>query len=447
MRMELWEAIVFQLFILSVISERITNFIKLNLQSVTELMGNFRLHESDSKKEKKREQGIVNWAIAIGVLVAVFSKADLFYLIENGEPSRQWKDISIIGVVLTGCFLSLGSKFWHDLLDLLLQIKNLKSKLNDRQEMEFNRIEEVDAYMNSYEVDLIKKVLEDRQAEIISLPQVRGIGIKSDSEGFYCEVAVIDNSVMLPQNLIYNYPPGRIKFLRFKKIFTSEIVTLNKRPVQPGIEIGGATTKGISGTLGCIVRYKNSNLPVLLTCYHVVKSPNQAWEVFDASMTERVEHPNDRKLAYIGKVKEAKRNLRVDVAVIDPDLNTIELLATSPGFGSIKSHRYVTKEDQDRNTIVNKYGKVTGSTSGRIDSIGYVATIRYLDGSQHTLYNLIRIKPLSGEKPFSRPGDSGSIVVDTDGQAIGMVVAGTDDHSFSYAVPIATIFNEFNLEF
>jgi len=38
---------------------------------------------------------------------------------------------NIIGFVGVGLFLSLGSKFWHDLLDLLFTIKNTRQHLSE----------------------------------------------------------------------------------------------------------------------------------------------------------------------------------------------------------------------------------------------------------------------------------------------------------------------------
>jgi len=86
---DLIKTIVIQLFILSMISERITNFVKLNLQTLLERygnrgiqnrFGNLRNREATEDKEKQRERGILNWAIVIGVMVANISAADFFSL-------------------------------------------------------------------------------------------------------------------------------------------------------------------------------------------------------------------------------------------------------------------------------------------------------------------------------------------------------------------------------
>lgn len=441
-------AIVMQLFILSTISERITNFIKLNLQSVTQSLGNFKIREYVPEKEKTRERGVLNWAIVVGVLVAFGTKADLFYLIDQGGLKPDWHGISWFGCFLTGFFISLGSKFWHDLLDLLLQVKNLKAKLNDTKDLEISKIEEFDSFMAVYESDLIKKVLDERHSELFGIPGVIGVGIGSDEQGLYCEVTVSNDSVILPQNYVYNYPPGQVKFLRIKKIQGHTIsIMADKFKPRPGEEIGIEATH-LSGTLGCLVKYNQSETPVWLTCYHVVKSQNQIWEGYNAAVqVDMVEQPNDVN-RIIGRVREAKRNIRLDIAVIEPFLDRTEITPDIVEIGKVTLAREVTLKDEKNKTGVKKFGKNTGFTRGQIDTLSYAAAINYHDGRKpHTLFNLIRIKPLDASKPFSRPGDSGSLVVDNDNQAIGMIVAGSDDGMFSYAMPISSIFNEFSLKF
>lgn len=115
---------------LSFISERISNFFKLVLPSDGKLgFGNLRHKENDSKKEKTRERKIFLLSLLSGEIVAFSLKADLFQIIENGKIG--WNHSSddllwIVGCLFTGFFLSWGSKFWHDLLGILLEVKNLR---------------------------------------------------------------------------------------------------------------------------------------------------------------------------------------------------------------------------------------------------------------------------------------------------------------------------------
>jgi hypothetical protein len=79
--------------------------------------------------EKKRERRIFAISLISGGLVSFSLKADLFAVINQGTfgwntptTGYSW----IIGCLFTGFFLSWGSKFWHDLLEILLEMKNIR---------------------------------------------------------------------------------------------------------------------------------------------------------------------------------------------------------------------------------------------------------------------------------------------------------------------------------
>jgi len=117
------------LFPLSFIAERITNLIKLFIPNGFMGLGNVRNREDDPVLEKKRERGIFVISLISGELVAFALKADLFVIINQGSfgwdtpaTGYSW----IIGCFFTGFFLSWGSKFWHDLLGILLEMKNIR---------------------------------------------------------------------------------------------------------------------------------------------------------------------------------------------------------------------------------------------------------------------------------------------------------------------------------
>jgi hypothetical protein len=100
---------------------------------------------------------------------------------------------------------------------------------------------------------------------------------------------------------------------------------------------------------------------------------------------------------------------------------------------------------QEGVTEVKKCGKATGLTSGKVDIISSPAVVEYDDRKSHKLHNLIRIKSSDPNNRFSSPGDSGSLVVDSSNRAVGILVAGTLDGAYSYAIPIDSVLNQFNL--
>lgn len=120
------------LFMLSLITEKISNFIKLSFPSLF-------IKADDPLNEKKREQKIQILAGLIGIGVAILCNADFFGLITQKGSISPFTSLTLkgtIGCIVTGLFLSQGSKFFHDLLDTVLYYKNVKKSLYDKQEIE-----------------------------------------------------------------------------------------------------------------------------------------------------------------------------------------------------------------------------------------------------------------------------------------------------------------------
>lgn len=129
------------LFMLSLITEKISNFIKLHIKSLS-----LKIPDNEAW-EKKREKKIQLLSGVIGILVALTCNANFFEIIKSsGAISAMglWTELKIggfIGCIVTGLFLSQGSKFFHDLLDTLLFYKNTKRLLSNKQEIENKLLE------------------------------------------------------------------------------------------------------------------------------------------------------------------------------------------------------------------------------------------------------------------------------------------------------------------
>lgn len=99
-----------------------------------------------------------------------------------------------------------------------------------------------------------------------------------------------------------------------------------------------------------------------------------------------------------------------------------------------------------RQRQVLKVGRSTGLTHGRITAFA----LQNLDvdypslGKSISFDRQIEIAP-DGKDPFSLPGDSGSLVVNQDGQPIGLLFAGNRDGSFAYANPISDVLRELDI--
>jgi type IV secretory pathway VirB2 component (pilin) len=112
---------------LSLASERLANAMKLGDTDLRE-------KKESPQGEKARERRIALRALAASVALAVFMKADFFEILSHLEapwdtlgwvrPAEdQWTMSlflqSFTGTIVTGISLAFGSKFWHDVLDLV----------------------------------------------------------------------------------------------------------------------------------------------------------------------------------------------------------------------------------------------------------------------------------------------------------------------------------------
>ena len=128
------------LTVLSVTAERISNILKFKRPTL-------RDRQTDRKAERKREGEIQSQTLIIGIAIAVLAKADLFaFLTHLDDPwstlgwvrviGTQWFQspatqslgtilYSLGGCALTGLALGFGSKFWHDILSTVFELRTI----------------------------------------------------------------------------------------------------------------------------------------------------------------------------------------------------------------------------------------------------------------------------------------------------------------------------------
>jgi hypothetical protein len=116
------------LSVLSVAAERLANLVKPRHADLRESRG--RVSRAG---EKERERRIGNRVLAVSVLLAVAVKADFFAIVSHlnapwdtlgwtrNAPVSSPAELltTIAGTILTGLSLGFGSKFWHDVLDIV----------------------------------------------------------------------------------------------------------------------------------------------------------------------------------------------------------------------------------------------------------------------------------------------------------------------------------------
>ncbi|MBT1685573.1 hypothetical protein [Dawidia soli] len=108
----------------------------------------FQNIQKNSGDKTAQEQEITLLSLLLGLVVAVIFDINLVELIQAKSDKIELttavpvdltnfqfvvtsiKPMVVLGFLLTGFFLTFGSKFFHDLLDLLLEVKNQKRNLN-----------------------------------------------------------------------------------------------------------------------------------------------------------------------------------------------------------------------------------------------------------------------------------------------------------------------------
>ncbi len=464
--------IVTVLFILSMIFERINEFLKKYL-SCKKVVGvgwyivgdTTTKFPAGSKEEKRREYRILKMNLFIGFLTSFLAHASFFDLLRNiDNPGKVigWPDLSIvisgninfgtpfqfvIGCLFTGAFISMGSKFWHDLLDLLLYTKNLKEKLSQAETYKFDKLEDLDQWLNVTQSDVVKKVFDENKEVLKNLKNVISVAIENDAQNNrFIKVVISDQDThLIPKSLPYQLSNGITVPVNIKIVTSSPIMT----QVKPLDDITNEKRANSYGSFGCMVCFKNdrNQNPMLLSCYHVLKSSRHDFDSFSVIGEEQIISPHNTN-SFIGRLRFGVRSNEIDAAIMDVIDGTL-INNLLPSGASISGYRELKYEEQFNNIAVMVYGanaKNGGGTKGFIRSMFNYATINYSINGQTVpwdLYNLIAISDAGGNA-ITLPGDSGAAVLDVNNKIVGMVVGGSNQ--FTYAIPIITILNYLNLK-
>jgi len=424
------------LLILSLITEKIANFIKLQKESWA--------NKKDSELEEKiREKQIQTITLIVGIVVALVAKANLFLLF-NKDFNLFWSNIpegesivsNIIGSIVSGIFLSLGSKFFHDLLDMLLQVKNLKRKLNDKADWEFSNLATVDNYLLEDESNRIENTLLPYKTKLMQIENVVSVSSIFEKEKPILQVHV--NSKFSSEDLI----PKKVFYTNFKNSQREVQVVLIKdfEPASQGTIYPSSNIRNSNpypnntGSLGGKVFDEITNEEYFISCYHVVKSPSHDWNNFQPNGNETIININDNN-SNCGIILKAILDDEVDISIMKP-INGYNIKSGISGIGTPYFSRSLNNNDKRFGTKVKMNGMVSGFSVGSIRDISLPVRITYIDGSVNLLNNIIFIQALSNDT-FSKPGDSGSFVVDEYNYLIGVLVGGY--LNTSYVIPIETI--------
>jgi hypothetical protein len=219
---------------------------------------------------------------------------------------------------------------------------------------------------------------------------------------------------------------------------------------------------GFAGTLGCFVTAKGSpGRPCFIGAAHVLSRMNSG-RAGDAVLRPGPPDGPRSKRSQVGTLRDFSFLTRHDADLTDaltPNLVDAALVGIGDGIAHDSSNLVPHPKGGRRRRIkscvpddelsdyrsgrVFKFGRTTKLTKGTFLGIdGGPIDVRLPDGRLYRFLDLIIIEKLG--PTFSADGDSGSLVVTDDIRALGLIVAGTNKHS--YAVPIERCLKELDAE-
>lgn len=227
---------------------------------------------------------------------------------------------------------------------------------------------------------------------------------------------------------------GRI----FKRV---EPLRTRRRPLVIGSSIGHFRIT--AGTLGCFVSTKSGGRRVLSN-NHVLADENRGNKgdaVIQPGDFDGGTRPGDTigALDRFVRLKKTAPNL-VDAALatiragIAADTTTLDGLGPLQGVSTLALHVGMD---------VHKVGRTTGTTSGRVTAFELDNVVVTYDIGDLRFDDQIEVEG-AGSGPFSRGGDSGSLIVDEEFRAVALLFAGgdsggTNGKGLTFANPIGAV--------
>jgi hypothetical protein len=216
------------------------------------------------------------------------------------------------------------------------------------------------------------------------------------------------------------------------------------RPLRMGGSIGHVWTT--AGTLGCFVtRAEPGEGPdLILSNNHVLANENNAKRgdaILQPGRADGGSKVRDRVGSLDRFVRLRQRGNRVDAATatLSPDLEYyVDWLE---GLGELAG---VREEPLEIGEKVFKVGRTTGLQEGRISAIEMDDLVVGYDRGDLHFDDQVEIAPV-GSSPFSRGGDSGSLIVDRRRRAVGLLFAG-NDRDATFANPIAGVLDALDVD-
>ncbi len=213
--------------------------------------------------------------------------------------------------------------------------------------------------------------------------------------------------------------------------------TTRSDPLRGGISISDELHAS-AGTLGGLVRDRDTHEPMLLSNWHVLVVE---WR---ARRGQRIVQPGrfdgGGRADTIATLERDAMSANFDAAVAKLTPGSRQLINEQLDLGPVVGVGRAVK-----GLRVQKSGRTTEVTKGRVTGTDGVARMRY-DGVDRIIRNVMTIEPLVSGAQTSKGGDSGSWWLDADLRAIGLHFAGSDVPERALALDMQSVLDALNVE-
>jgi len=392
-------------------------------------------------------------ALIISLLVFAISIDNIsHYLVyrDTGLPELLFTK-RLFSFMFAGAFLSMGSKFWHDILDLVFQVKNLKQKARDPFTYSLNSASQIEEFVNIPNHEIVKAVYDEHADELLSIEGVKEVSIDliDSYSGKYGLIvgttSGINSNIESP--LLYKLHSGRLYPVQVRTIEIPEI-EFSYDAIISNTDIIQINRKYL--TLAS--RLFSNGKEYILTCAHGFLSETERIKSNRANssqiqyLKDRTFHVKDEKNERFVEFKTQSVkyifNKSIDAAIIEIPSNFAfmkEKIGDSHYESSVSNF-------SSRQVFLERFANDGIKVEGRLVAKENNVAINVKDGNKTLRFN--GVFKVSCTKQFSRKGDSGSLVIDAENKIVGIAFASrlksVDDLYYSYLIPITVILDKFN---
>lgn len=192
------------------------------------------------------------------------------------------------------------------------------------------------------------------------------------------------------------------------------------------------------GTLGAMVSDRATGATMALTNFHVA-CLDTTWSVGDRQVQPSL--VDDSSGADFGSLTRGVLSENVDGAVITVDPGQAWTPSVT-GVGDVAGSATATV-----GMAVQKRGRTTEHTFGTVVSTDFTVQVPYRGIGDRTFRRQLRIDPDTSQNArFSNGGDSGSVILDSSRNVVGLLFAGAVDGSMTFANPVQAALDELGVD-